>query len=276
MEVTSILKLTQDLRDNGYITIPNALSNEICNGYVAQLERAHKIYSSKYVQNKTSHNLNDACKEKIVFNVHNKHHSFLDLIDNSNVYPIVKELLTLGSYNKSDPVILRQNTGRTPLRGMEAQQLHNDARITGCHFPIMAVVIWMLEDFTEENGATRMVPGSHKFLNYPKDNEKHPDEILLTGKKGTAVIFDAQLWHASNENKTNLSRWCILSTYACWFYKTAFDFNKNMPISYFNMMTDQQKEIMGFTSNPPLDEFTRITARSYSADKPIVDYHLPK
>jgi ectoine hydroxylase-related dioxygenase (phytanoyl-CoA dioxygenase family) len=271
-----MFELTKELHKNGYLVIPNVLSKEACDAYVTQLEKAHEKYFPLYVQNKASHSLNDATKEKIVFNVHNKHHSFLDLIDNNKVYPIVKELLTLGSYNQSDPVILRQNTGRTPLKGMKAQQLHNDARITGCHFPIMAVVIWMLEDFTEENGATRIVPGSHKLLIYPKDNEKHPDEILVTGKKGTAVIIDGQLWHASNENKTNFSRWCILSTYTCWFYKTAFDFNRNMPISYYNMMTDRQKEIMGYTSNPPLDEFTRISARSKNADKLLRNYHLPK
>jgi len=267
--------LIQNLRNDGYVIIPEALSVEACEGYVNHLEKAYDKYSAKYVSNKSAHNLNNVSNEKIVFNIHNKHNSFIDLIDHPKVFPTVRELLTLGSYNKSAPVVLKQNTGRTPLKGIKAQQLHNDARITGCHFPIMAVVLWMLEDFTEENGATRFVPGSHKFLRYPNDNEKHPDEEVLTGKKGTAVIFDAQLWHASNENKTNLSRWCILSTYTCWFYKASFDFNRNMPLSFYNKMSELQKEIMGYTSNPPLDEFTRITSLAKNPATLLNDYILP-
>lgn len=267
--------LTQELHTNGFLVIPNALSKETCDRYVIELEKSYEKYSAFYVNNKTSHNLNNVANEKIVFNVHNKHDCFLEILDKNPVYPIVKNLLTLGSYNKEEPVVLRQLTGRTPLKGMKAQQLHNDARIFGCHYPIMAVVIWMLEDFTLDNGATRIVPGSHRFLDYPEDGLKHADEEVITGEKGTALIIDGQLWHASNENVTDFSRWCILSTYTSWFYKSAFDFNKNMPLSFYNKMNETQKEIMGYTSNPPLDEFTRISSRSQSADKPESDYLLP-
>ena len=67
--------------------------------------------------------------------------------------------------------------------------------------------IWMLDDFTTENGATRCVPGSHRWNQLPQDvladpMAPHPDEILVTGPAGTVVIMNAHLWHGGTANRT--------------------------------------------------------------------------
>ena len=67
--------------------------------------------------------------------------------------------------------------------------------------------VWMLDDFTTENGPTRMVPGSHKWGRRPQDVLKdpyapHPDEILLTGRAGSIAVMNAHLWHGGTANRT--------------------------------------------------------------------------
>ena len=67
--------------------------------------------------------------------------------------------------------------------------------------------IWLLDDFTRENGATRVVPGSHRSGKHPKDvlddpMAPHPDEVLLLGKAGTVVVFNAHTWHGGTLNKS--------------------------------------------------------------------------
>ena len=67
--------------------------------------------------------------------------------------------------------------------------------------------VWMLDDFTPENGATRMVPGSHRWGRRPQDvlddpMAPHPDEVLLTGKAGSVAVMNAHMWHGGTANRT--------------------------------------------------------------------------
>jgi ectoine hydroxylase-related dioxygenase (phytanoyl-CoA dioxygenase family) len=68
--------------------------------------------------------------------------------------------------------------------------------------------VWMLDDFTLENGATRMVPGSHRWGRAPAADLSgpHPDEILLTGRAGDVVIMNAHMWHGGTANRTPAER----------------------------------------------------------------------
>jgi len=79
------------------------------------------------------------------------------------------------------------------------------------------VTMWMLSDFTPENGGTIVVPGSHKKPCHPLDDASMspwPGETQLTGKAGAVAAFDARLWHAVAENRTNADRVAVLVRYA--------------------------------------------------------------
>ena len=71
--------------------------------------------------------------------------------------------------------------------------------------------VWMLDDFTSENGPTRMIPGSHKWGTRPQDElddplAPHPQEVLLTGKAGSIAVMNAHMWHAGTANRTTSPR----------------------------------------------------------------------
>jgi ectoine hydroxylase-related dioxygenase (phytanoyl-CoA dioxygenase family) len=63
-------------------------------------------------------------------------------------------------------------------------------------------VRWMLTDFTPENGATRIIPFSH-HVPRPPSRDAYPQEIPVTGKKGTAFLYHNGLWHRAAANTTS-------------------------------------------------------------------------
>jgi ectoine hydroxylase-related dioxygenase (phytanoyl-CoA dioxygenase family) len=78
--------------------------------------------------------------------------------------------------------------------------------------------MWLLDDFTPDNGATRVVPGSHRWTRVPADDladptAAHPDEQLLLGEAGTVVIFNAHLWHGGTLNRTGIPRRGLTMSY---------------------------------------------------------------
>jgi ectoine hydroxylase-related dioxygenase (phytanoyl-CoA dioxygenase family) len=79
--------------------------------------------------------------------------------------------------------------------------------------------VWMLDDFTTENGAIRMVPGSHRWRRLPQDAladpvAPHPDQELLTGSAGTVVVMNAHMWHGATANRTAGQRRAMHAFYA--------------------------------------------------------------
>jgi len=71
--------------------------------------------------------------------------------------------------------------------------------------------VWMLDDFTNDNGPIRYVPGTHNSGRLPQDvledpTAAHPDEQLVTGRAGTVAIMNAHLWHGGLPNATDRPR----------------------------------------------------------------------
>jgi hypothetical protein len=78
--------------------------------------------------------------------------------------------------------------------------------------------VWMIDDFTMENGALRVVPGSHNFGRLPQQAladpaAPHPDEILVTGKSGDVVVMNAHAWHGGTANRTDNHRRALHAFY---------------------------------------------------------------
>jgi ectoine hydroxylase-related dioxygenase (phytanoyl-CoA dioxygenase family) len=99
--------------------------------------------------------------------------------------------------------------------GQTAQPLHEDTQripLPRPRAPIALNAIWALSDFTEANGATRIVPGSHRFDGPPRYGSDHPT-IAAEMPAGSILLYDSALWHAGGANTTDDRRWAI----ACYY-----------------------------------------------------------
>jgi ectoine hydroxylase-related dioxygenase (phytanoyl-CoA dioxygenase family) len=102
--------------------------------------------------------------------------------------------------------------GRDPLPGYGQQGLHADwtARARGEPFRIVTTIC-LLDDFTADNGATRVVPGTHHMLNPPpksfaNPSSRHPQQELIVAQAGSVLVFNGHLWHGGTANRSNRSR----------------------------------------------------------------------
>jgi len=102
--------------------------------------------------------------------------------------------------------------GRDPLPGHGAQALHADwgPREPGDPYYHLNS-IWLLDDFTQENGPTRLVPGTHlRYGKVPRalsdPASRHPDEVEIVAPAGSALIFNAHLLHSGTRNRSQGSR----------------------------------------------------------------------
>jgi ectoine hydroxylase-related dioxygenase (phytanoyl-CoA dioxygenase family) len=109
---------------------------------------------------------------------------------------------------------------RVALPGEGLQALHADwgAAVEPDDYQVCNS-IWLLSDFTAENGATRVIPGTHRSRQRPNDaitdtKATHPDEIQLIAPAGTVVIFNSHVWHGGTLNRTDAPRYALHS-YFC-------------------------------------------------------------
>ena len=80
--------------------------------------------------------------------------------------------------------------------------------------PACCNVMWMLDDFTEENGVTRLVPGSHLFGRQPHpERDKDVPTATAVAPAGTAMVFEGRLWHGTGANRSNGARMGLLTTF---------------------------------------------------------------
>lgn len=102
--------------------------------------------------------------------------------------------------------------GRDPLPGFGLQGLHTDWRPRASHEPFhVATALWLLDDYTASNGATRVVPGSHRDPRpLPRElsapNAHHPREELVAARAGDVLVFNGHLLHAGTSNGSSSTR----------------------------------------------------------------------
>ena len=190
----------RSLDESGYVVFPALVNPEWLERLQAQFdlltEREGAAAGSEFSQERGARRLSDLV---------NKSDAFDGVYTQPKVLAAVAHVL-------GRPFKLSSLNARDALPGEGNQALHADWRAHGADEPFAVVnSIWMLDPFTELNGATRVVPGTQRRAGAPGDsvadtNAPHPDQVLLTGQAGTVAVFNAHLWHGGTTNRTDGTR----------------------------------------------------------------------
>jgi len=206
------------LDSNGYLFVGELLTSEevrTVNNRIDELLRKEgknagsELFESKYIRHPKEEGA-DRLADLV-----NKGGVFDKFYTHPRVLAGIKAVL--GSYFKLSSLNYR---AAKPRQGQ--QKLHVDYGNTVANGEYKVCnSIWLLDDFTATNGATRIVPGTHKSKILPDEemadpNLPHHDEILIQAPAGSVFIFNSHVWHGGTTNYSDRLRRSI----HCYFCAT--------------------------------------------------------
>ena len=234
----------QQLDELGYTVIPDVLSETEIMVYRKRLLKLAKLEQ----EDKTA-NMHTENKGQLVRWLVNKGELFEKLVAHPKVVPYFEYML-------GPDYILSTLTSNIISPEAKDGPYHIDNALGQMpeplpSFPMLVNSLWLLNDFTPENGGTRFVPASHRRLKKPSPNLIYdPEEVRLTAKKGSVFLFNGAIWHAAGGNKTTEPRIALICFCCRSFIKQMFDFVHYLKPEVVDRATPEMYRIYGFDSQP--------------------------
>jgi ectoine hydroxylase-related dioxygenase (phytanoyl-CoA dioxygenase family) len=132
--------------------------------------------------------------------------------------------------------------------GEAAQPLHADDQIIPLprpHVPIVCNTMWAITDFTEENGATRIVPGSHTAPAPPAPFGDQPT-IPAVMRRGSVLVYNGSLWHGGGANRSTETRLGIAMNYCAGWIRQQENQQLGIPLEIARGFSPRLRKLAGF------------------------------
>lgn len=202
------VQIFQQLDELGYVLLPGLMDA----GLLSRLrERVEQLFVSEGETAGGEFKTESGARR--LANLVNKGRVFLEIIVHPTVLSLVEHVLQ-GSVKLSS-----LNARSANPHGDKPQPLHCDmGALPDERGAWVCNAVWMLDDFTEQNGALRVVPGSHRSNRLPRDVMEdtiadHPQQRIITGTAGSVIVMNAHLWHGGLANRTHSPRTAVHAFY---------------------------------------------------------------
>ena len=179
------------------------------------------------------------CNQRI-FNLTNKGQLFLDLIEHRAAMEIVDRYLGLHC-------LLSSITANIALPGNRPQPLHADQGYLPQPWLRSEVlnIVYVLDEFTEDNGATRVVAGSHLAGTAPPERELPTEPIVAPA--GALICLDGRVWHGTGQNFGPAgARRAIFAYYCRPYIRQQENFSRSLAEELRGSLTPVQRRLLGF------------------------------
>lgn len=139
------------------------------------------------------------------------------------------------------------------LPGEAAQMLHCDDafyKVKRPRPPLGAATVWALDDFTESNGATQLIPGSHLW-----DDARlpTPDDVVVDAvmPAGSVVFFLGTLWHGGGANRSAAPRLAATAQYCEPWLRTQENYFLSVSRETARQLSEDMLRMLGYSIHPP-------------------------
>jgi ectoine hydroxylase-related dioxygenase (phytanoyl-CoA dioxygenase family) len=234
----TVTEVTDSLDEKGYALVEGLLPQHDAEARLAAL-------TDLFAATPTGRNFFEGFHTQRVYAVFAKTRAFDDLA----VHPLLLAALdhALGPhYQFSAPVALQIGPGEA------AQVLHRDEDVyplTRPHPPVVVNSMWALCDFTDANGGTRLVPGSHRWPEGRRPDER--EAVTVAMPAGSVLIYLGGLWHGGGANTTDRPRPGLLLEYVVSWLRPQETQLVAVPPEVVRGLPQRLQELLGYNVFPP-------------------------
>ena len=273
MRVSERERHLERLQRDGYTVIPDVMSAEEIEATRQAIDEcleAELEIASRYgLQNE---NL------AMCYNVQGKHPHFRGMLLR-NPEPVEVARLILGDDMFAHNVTIRRPmpTGKKDWARLGGH-LHADWHdftvtpfIGGQHYPMAIQSAWCVSEFTTQNGATYVWPGSHLSLDIPPEQPDSlpPGWVRTEAPAGSVILWDSAIWHTSGVNAGDEPRYSLVFYFQRWWIKGFNDAYRLISPEVRDAMTSEERCIWGLEAAvPPNTHFRDMTLEQIAALTP--------
>lgn len=187
--------------------------------------------------------------------VHNllvRDEAFLKLLENQVMHDYLSRLLSPSC------ILYAYTSSSLPAHGSNfSRRIHVDSQAEVLGYITNVGVLLALDDFTDNNGATYYLPGSHKSLEVPTEEEFFARAVRVHPKAGEAVIFNARTFHYGGTNATDQARHAVTLNVCRHWMKQRFDYPRMLNEEQISLLGPTGRRFVGLDSRIPigLDEY---------------------
>ncbi|WP_394843804.1 phytanoyl-CoA dioxygenase family protein [Pendulispora brunnea] len=222
---------------DGYTIVENAIDLSLVDALLADLERLERELDAQPAQN-----LFEGTRTVRIYNLLARGKLYELIPVHENVLPIVEGVLDRGCLVSSlSSIAIGPDES--------AQPIHCDDQLIPLgkpHSPIICNSMWALTDFTEENGATRVIPGSHKRDRSPELGTVYDDSIAAEMKRGSVLVFNGSLWHGGGANRTKSRRVGIAMNYCAGYIRQQENQQLGIPLEVARGFAPRLRKLVGY------------------------------
>jgi ectoine hydroxylase-related dioxygenase (phytanoyl-CoA dioxygenase family) len=225
------------IAEHGYAIVPDAIEPDLVDGLLDDLARLEHDLGIVPADNDF-----EGRATVRIYNLLSHGEPFGRIPVHPNVLPIVEGVLDHGCLVSSLSSIAI-GPGET------AQPIHADDQLIPIPKPHPATVcntMWALTDFTEANGATRIIPGSHLADHSPTYGQ-HYDSIPAEMAKGSVLVWHGSLWHGGGANDTDRRRVGIAMNYCAGYIRQQENQQLGIPVDVVRGMPRRLQELIGYS-----------------------------
>jgi ectoine hydroxylase-related dioxygenase (phytanoyl-CoA dioxygenase family) len=224
--------------ENGYTVLPDVIEPEL----VDEIDDAlRKLEHDLGIIPAT--NLFEGLHTTRVYNLLVHGSTFQKIPVHPKVLPVVEGVL--------DPGLLISSLSSIAIGpGEQAQPIHADDQLIPLsrpHIPIICNTMWAITDFTEDNGATRLVPGSHLSNEPPNPLEPYDDTVAAGMSKGSVLVWVGSLWHGGGANATDQRRVGIAMNYCAGYIRQQENQQLGVPPALVRTFSRRLQELVGYS-----------------------------